>query len=81
MNYEQALRVVRNVTTYESETIREAANVVLGTCHATEDEHLDAGSALGFVEDRNRRAVIPASARCSDLDAHPFSGAVSAGDY
>lgn len=75
MIYAKALMIIRNATSgYSATEIREAACFVLGTLSASEDDILDASSALGYAETKGVRAVIPNAARCSDLDAHPFAG-------
>lgn len=36
---------------------------------------------MALFDDAPRSVSFAPGARCSDLDAHPFSGAISAGDY
>jgi len=82
MTYAQALMIVRNATSgYTQAEIRKAAAFVLGTLDANEEDCLDAGSALGYADMMNVKATFAPGARCGDLDDHPFSGAISAGDY
>lgn len=82
MTYTQALMICRNSTSgYSAAQIREAAEIVLSSIDATEDDILDAGNAIGYAERSSYRVLYAHGARCSDLDDHPFSGAISAGDY
>lgn len=82
MTYAQALMIVRNATSgYKTEEIRKAASFILSTLDASEEDQLDAASALAYADQRNVRVSYSPGARCGELDDHPFSGAVSAGDY
>ena len=82
MTYAQALMIVRNATAgYTQSEIRKTATFVLGTLNANEEDCLDAGNALGYADMMSVRVVDMPGARCGDLDDHPFSGAISAGDY
>jgi hypothetical protein len=82
MTFTQALMIVRNATSgYSNDKIREAVAVVLGSLSATEEDVLDAGAAVGLLQDRARTVFYGPGARCSEIDDHAFSGAVSAGDY
>lgn len=82
MNYNQALMIIRNATSgYTAGEIKTAAVFVLGTIDATEEDILDAGNALGYAEQMQVSASFSSNARGGDLNDHPFSGAISAGDY
>lgn len=81
-SFSHALMIVRNATNgYDQSEIRKAAVFVLGTLDANEEDCLDACSALGYADMMHVQPIILPGARCSNLDGHPFSGAVSAGDY
>lgn len=54
---------------------------VIGDLRSMEDAELEAAALEGRDMDRQRTASFASGARCSDIDAHPFSGAVSAGDH
>jgi len=79
MTYDQALMVVRNAPCYNKDEIEKAAALVLGTLDASEEDFLDAGSALGYADLIGVEVSFARGARCSDIDAHPFSGSIS--DY
>ena len=82
MNYAQALMIIRNATSgYNRETIKEAAAFVLGTLDANEEDCLTAGAALGYAEQMNVKVAFSPNVRCGNLDDHPFSCKISAGDY
>lgn len=82
MTYAQALMIVRNATSgYTAAEIRKAAAYVVGTLDASEEDILDAGSALGYADQMNVKVSYAPGARCSDLDSHAFSGSVTTADY
>lgn len=54
MTYAQALMIVRNATSgYTATEIRAAAVHVAGSLDASEEDILDAGSALGYADQMN----------------------------
>lgn len=58
-----------------------AGNQLVGDLRNMADAELEAAALEGRDMDRQRTASFAPGAHCSDLDAHPFSGVVSAGDY
>lgn len=82
MTYAQALMIVRNCASgYTAHRIKEAATLVLASLDASEEDVMDAGNAYGFADIMHREPSFSPGARRGDLNAHPFSGAISAEDY